>query len=239
MMVPASKLKIAAAWATAVMASTVLVSNCGYAATLTYSQTWSGTAPIDDNLTLEQFNPGLGTLTGVELVLNASATEVLEVLNFTDEPLSFTNGSASTPITVTGPAGTSTSVTASVSGVSGTVPGVLFSITPFAGTLETLSNSAAVLPADFGFYEGLGTFMFNLLANTGTYGGTGNNLGFGGSMTANGNVTVEYTYDAVATPLPAGLPLFATGLGVLGVLGRRRKRKNAAAIVANRECKVG
>ena len=33
------------------------------------------------------------------------------------------------------------------------------------------------------------------------------------------------------TPLPAALPLFATGLGALGLLGWRRKRK-AAAIAA-------
>jgi hypothetical protein len=32
------------------------------------------------------------------------------------------------------------------------------------------------------------------------------------------------------TPLPAALPLFATGLGALGLLGWRRKRKHAAAI---------
>jgi hypothetical protein len=32
------------------------------------------------------------------------------------------------------------------------------------------------------------------------------------------------------TPLPPALPLFATGLGALGLLGWRRKRKNAAAI---------
>ena len=35
-----------------------------------------------------------------------------------------------------------------------------------------------------------------------------------------------------ATPLPAALPLFATGLGALGLLGWRRNRKNAAAIAA-------
>ena len=35
-----------------------------------------------------------------------------------------------------------------------------------------------------------------------------------------------------ATPLPAALPLFATGLGALGLLGWRRKRKNAAVIAA-------
>jgi hypothetical protein len=32
-----------------------------------------------------------------------------------------------------------------------------------------------------------------------------------------------------ATPLPAALPLFATGLGAMGLFGWRRKRKNAAA----------
>ena len=31
------------------------------------------------------------------------------------------------------------------------------------------------------------------------------------------------------TPVPAALPLFATGLGVLGLFGWRRKRKNSAA----------
>ena len=37
---------------------------------------------------------------------------------------------------------------------------------------------------------------------------------------------------AAQTPLPAALPLFAGGLGALGLLGWRRKRKNAAAIAA-------
>lgn len=33
-------------------------------------------------------------------------------------------------------------------------------------------------------------------------------------------------------PLPAALPLFASGLGALGLLGWRRKRKNAALAAA-------
>jgi hypothetical protein len=37
---------------------------------------------------------------------------------------------------------------------------------------------------------------------------------------------------AATTPIPAALPLFASGLGVLGLLGWRRKRKAPAAIAA-------
>jgi hypothetical protein len=37
---------------------------------------------------------------------------------------------------------------------------------------------------------------------------------------------------ASVTPLPAALPLFATGLGAMGLFGWRRKRKNTAAIAA-------
>ena len=33
--------------------------------------------------------------------------------------------------------------------------------------------------------------------------------------------------ETAATPLPATLPLFATGLGALGLFGWSRKRKNA------------
>jgi hypothetical protein len=38
--------------------------------------------------------------------------------------------------------------------------------------------------------------------------------------------------DLVATPLPAALPLFAGGLGMIGLLARRKKRKAAAAVTA-------
>jgi hypothetical protein len=45
----------------------------------------------------------------------------------------------------------------------------------------------------------------------------------------------QFTLDDLtvsSTPLPAALPLFASGLGVMGFLAKRRKRKSAAAIAA-------
>jgi hypothetical protein len=42
----------------------------------------------------------------------------------------------------------------------------------------------------------------------------------------------QFDGTATVTPLPAALPLFATSLGALGLLGWRRKRKAAAAIAA-------
>jgi hypothetical protein len=44
----------------------------------------------------------------------------------------------------------------------------------------------------------------------------------------NGNWALDASASAV-TPIPAALPLFATGLGVMGLLGWRRKRKATAA----------
>jgi hypothetical protein len=43
-----------------------------------------------------------------------------------------------------------------------------------------------------------------------------------------GSTDTVLTLTPVATPLPAALPLFATGLGALGLLGSRRKRKAQA-----------
>ena len=38
----------------------------------------------------------------------------------------------------------------------------------------------------------------------------------------------SFVWEEVATPVPAALPLFATGLGGLSLLGWRRKRRGAA-----------
>jgi hypothetical protein len=42
-------------------------------------------------------------------------------------------------------------------------------------------------------------------------------------------ITPTISFDLRATPLPATLPLFVSGLGILGLIAQRRKRKIAAA----------
>ena len=67
-----------------------------------------------------------------------------------------------------------------------------------------------------------GPFSFGVLAGEiyGFY------IGGDGSL---GRADIQVTALAASeTPLPAALPLFATGLGALGLLGWRRKKKAAA-----------
>ena len=47
-----------------------------------------------------------------------------------------------------------------------------------------------------------------------------------------GSLTGAIAPEVAETPLPAALPLFATGLGAMGLFGWRRKRKSTASIAA-------
>jgi hypothetical protein len=55
-----------------------------------------------------------------------------------------------------------------------------------------------------------------------------NATAFAGPVTVDYTITISLPDGLVFTPLPAALPLFITGLGALGLLGWRRKRKAAA-----------
>jgi hypothetical protein len=70
------------------------------------------------------------------------------------------------------------------------------------------------------------TGLFDALGGTGDDSNLRYNTGVGGS-----DFTGAASLEVIVTPLPAALPLFATGLGAMGLFGWRRKRK-AAAIAA-------
>jgi hypothetical protein len=89
------------------------------------------------------------------------------------------------------------------------------SIGSFTGTYSTLSGQNFELET---------SAIFSLI------GGDSYTLTFLGLATSGDHTAFidSVSLDVFATPLPAALPLFATGLGVMGWLARRRKRKNAA-----------
>ena len=96
------------------------------------------------------------------------------------------------------------------------------------------ANTSDVLSAWFGATE-LVSFVDDLPNLAAIYTFTETAIGpttiafFGRAFPFGDQVTnVSVTEVAATTPLPAGLPLFATGLGGLGLLGWRRKRKAQA-----------
>jgi hypothetical protein len=114
------------------------------------------------------------------------------------------------------------------------------------------SNSAVVWDVGTSATLGTGTlFEGNILALASITMTTGASIGCGRAIALGGAVTMDTNtisnncgnsetsadfgsrgFSGGSTPLPAALPLFATGLGAFGLLGWRRKRKSAAAIAA-------
>jgi hypothetical protein len=90
-----------------------------------------------------------------------------------------------------------------------------------------------VIPTPIGFTEGLVIgIMLTSDPNSGNYFDPGNYAAFNYFKYHRGTTTYYqelFTFDDVAsaTPLPATLPLFASGLGAIGLLARHRKRKVA------------
>lgn len=95
--------------------------------------------------------------------------------------------------------------------------GLIIDFLPTGGTLSDIDPAGNLVASDAddpsGFFVGRyyrGAFAGDLTSN--------DVIAIGGFQIVTGT----------ETPIPAALPLFATGLGALGLLGWRRKRKNAA-----------
>jgi hypothetical protein len=93
--------------------------------------------------------------------------------------------------------------------------------TPADGTLSFNNDGSFTYTPDLNF-SGTDTFLYHDI---------GIILSISAQLTNLATVSIVVT-PVTTTPLPAALPLFATGLGVMGLLGWRRKRKGAAAIDA-------
>jgi len=91
---------------------------------------------------------------------------------------------------------------------------------PFDFTITGLQQGLTTVD-----YTGSGDFPGALFLNDGPSSAIWSGNGPGQGLT----LTYDYTPAMIATPLPATLPLFASGLGGLGLFGWHRKRKARAA----------
>ena len=91
--------------------------------------------------------------------------------------------------------------------------------TSLGGTSTISGPTSFTDPSILAAFTGVGTFgalvTYNAICGVDRFPACGTG--------ASGNFDITYT--AAETPLPAALPLFATGLGALGLLGWRRMRK--------------
>ena len=120
------------------------------------------------------------------------------------------------------------SVTKTFTTTGGSFPGLY---TETLTSIAVLSRAANTIDLElFGVLNGPAGSGFSntpagLLLDANQSGGPGNSVAWSATELSN-------PPPLGGTPLPAALPLFASGLGALGMLGWRRKRKNAAAIAA-------
>jgi hypothetical protein len=188
-------------------------------------------APSSVTLSFAQFNAGLGTLTGVNVALTGAADAVLSFVNNSPTVITFSNGTSSTSLQLSGAglatASSATLTSAVASGqINGSAASPGFAYTYFDGTAAPVNLGGAVAGASLAAYLGSGTDTLSAAFGAGpssaSFASPGPPLfaGVGGGGQASGNVTITYTYTPV--PLPAALWLLLSALGGLGAMFERR-----------------
>jgi hypothetical protein len=170
---------------------------------------------VFNQLTATDNNPGTASLATLQSQISATNTDsTTHTATVTVSDSGFT-----APTAPPGSLLLQTSISGSV-GISGTNGDNLLSFTgSVAG--DTLSLSPNVTTSNSTFSDTADLLIASLAAPFAMGEVFDITLGAGATVSFTG--TTELT--PAAAPLPAALPLFATGLGALGLLGWRRKRK--------------
>jgi hypothetical protein len=168
----------------------------------------SNSATVDFN----QFNTALGTLTDVQLTLNSLISVEISAQGFNPD-IAATVKIDDVQI---GPTGAALAV----------LGGGAFSFGP---------TEAALSPPELSFYEGSSIFDVSLLLNVNSSDSVEAFVDWGFFENEDAlTLTYTYTPGISGTPLPAALPLFATGVAGLGFTTWRRRRRGKVARGSNR-----
>ena len=207
------------------------------AGTFTESAT-SGTqfADFSTNLVLNEFGLAGNQLTSVDVTFTALASSTATLTN---------NGST----TELGTFSVSSQLSfAPGAGAPSNFPSNTSTLYPFANDFfllgpgaqssfpspQIFDSSSTIITTNLSQNVGSGSFDESLSTLTTLFfNAGGGNIAADSSPQYSGSITITYNYVPVSTtPLPAAFPLFASGLGAMGLFGWRRKRKNAVTLAA-------
>jgi hypothetical protein len=215
----------------------IVVPTSANAGTFTETAT-SGTqfADFSTNLVLNEFNLAGNQLTSVDVTFTAvtSSTATLTNNGSTTELGTF---SVSSQLSFAPGAGAPSSFPSNTSTLYPIVTDLFF-LGPGAQSSfpspEIFDSSSTIITTNLSQYVGSGSFDESLSTLTTLFfNAGGENIAADSSTQDSGSITITYNYVPVSTtPLPAAFPLFASGLGAMGLFGWRRKRKNAVTLAA-------
>jgi hypothetical protein len=202
------------------------VANTAMADMITYTDTFGPqTTPFTDVETFTKFNTALGTLTGIQIVLDTYATATVQIANTTGTPQPFTDAQATIPVTATALNGVSTTTSTVAGPFSGTAP---TGISEYPGITGSASSTLSVPMADFGLYEGMtaGTYNVSVTGGLGTYQGSAAfGVLFGGTASAGGTLEVIYDYNTPSPVPDSGVTILLGGVAIGMIVVSQKLRK--------------
>ena len=198
-----------------------------HAATMSDSQTVNTTFTPDTlSFTLSQFNPTVGTLTGILIEFSAQLDGNFTAQNQSNAPGTL-SGSLSATFSVDGPGGLPTPLfTLSPLSNFGPINVPALTAVPFVAPTSNDSDSYNVLPGDFATFVGLGSVMFDgtasplvgIITNI-------NSLSLQQDLMGEATLMVTYEYEPDGVPeVPEPVTLYLMGGGLLALSLMRRPR---------------